>query len=253
MLNDNRRLQDIYKDLVMDESTYNYDSGCEVGTDNGCAPNEICVQNYPKSRAGTCACKSRYVRNTSGDCILLDLKEMSLHTTSDMMTERILDLVNKSAPVTRKHLTISAENKVVKLPDDDVTLIANVSPDDDNEEEKYQYEWTSLQQPDGSTAVKHQNGGQLQLSKLAEGLYTFKVSVSNSFAYGETFVNVTVLPPSRINKPPQIVITPANQVIKLPNTAAVLDASTSTDDDGIVSWHWELQQGPLGMDIINFC
>jgi hypothetical protein len=245
-LNDNRRLQDIYKDLVMDESAYNYDIGCDVGADIGCAPNEVCMQNYPKSRAGTCTCKQGYIRNRSGDCILLDLKDVDLHPGNDMLTERILDLANKSAPVTRKHLMVTAENKEVKLPINEVTLIANVSPDDVNEDEKYQYEWTSLQQPDGSTAVKHQNGGQLELSKLVEGLYTFKVSVSNTFAYGETFVNVTVLPPSRTNKPPQVVIIPANQTIKLPNTAAVLDASTSTDDDGIVSWHWELQQGPLG-------
>lgn len=61
---------------------------------------------------------------------------------------------------------------------------------------------------------------------------------------------MTVLPPSRINQPPQIIITPANQTIKLPNTGAVLDASSSTDDDHIVSWHWELQQGPLG-NLIN--
>lgn len=70
--------------------------------------------------------------------------------------------------------------------------------------------------------------------------------MSNENAYGETYVNVTVLPPSRVNRPPQIVITPVNQTIKLPTTGAVLDASSSTDDDGIVSWHWELQQGPLG-------
>lgn len=55
-----------------------------------------------------------------------------------------------------------------------------------------------------------------------------------------------MLPASRINQPPQIVITPANQTIKLPNTGAVLDASSSTDDDGIVSYHWDLTQGPLG-------
>lgn len=132
----------------------------------------------------------------------------------------------------------------MKLPKDEVTLVASVASDDDAE--KYQFEWTSLQQPDGSTAVKHQNGGQLQLSKLSEGLYTFRVSASTADAYGEAFVNVTVLPPSRINRPPQVVITPANQTVKLPNTGAVLDASSSTDDDRIVSWHWELQQGPLG-------
>lgn len=40
-------------------------------------------------------------------------------------------------------------------------------------------------------------------------------------------------------------ITPPEQVVKLPNTVAVLDGSTSTDDDAIISWHWDLQSGPL--------
>lgn len=57
---------------------------------------------------------------------------------------------------------------------------------------------------------------------------------------------MTVLPAKRTNKPPNIIITPANQTIKQPNSAAVMDASSSTDDDGIVAWHWELQQGPIG-------
>lgn len=42
-----------------------------------------------------------------------------------------------------------------------------------------------------------------------------------------------------------VVITPAAQTIKLPNTVAVLDGSPSYDDDKIVRWHWELQSGPL--------
>lgn len=79
--------------------------------------------------------------------------------------------------ITKKQLTITAESKEVKLPNDEVTLVASVAPSEPGDEEKYQFEWTSLQQPDGSTAVKHQNGGQLQLSKLSEGLYTFKVRI----------------------------------------------------------------------------
>jgi hypothetical protein len=49
-----------------------------------------------------------------------------------------------------------------------------------------------------------------------------------------------------INTPPVAVISPSSQTVKLPNTGAVLDGSSSSDDDKIVSWHWELQQGPLG-------
>lgn len=51
------------------------------------------------------------------------------------------------------------------------------------------------------------------------------MSVSSSDAYGFTFANVTVLPPKRINQPPQVIINPPTQTVKLPNTEAVLDAS----------------------------
>lgn len=50
----------------------------------------------------------------------------------------------------------------------------------------------------------------------------------------------------RINKPPVAVIKPALMTVKLPNTGAVLDGSSSSDDDEIISWHWELHKGPIG-------
>lgn len=94
------------------------------------------------------------------------------------LTDSAILLPTNTSVVTRKQLTIAVDSKVVKLPKDEVTLVASVSPLEPGDEDKLQFEWTSLQQPDGSTAVKHQNGGQLQLSKLSEGLYTFKVVIS---------------------------------------------------------------------------
>lgn len=240
-----------YQDVAMENS-------CIVGINN-CKENEICVQNQGKSRAGTCQCKVGFDRTDDGECI--ELSERIIDNLPEILQQRILDEIttstvtkstnrNKSLPVTRRHLVVLAENKEVRLPENEVTLLAVVQPENDNdleEEEKYQFEWTSLHQPEGSTmAQKHQNEGQLHLTKLIEGVYSFKVSASTATAYGETFVNVTVLPAKRINKPPVIVITPANQTIKQPNAAAVIDASSSKDDDGIISWHWELQSGPLG-------
>ncbi|KAF7265718.1 hypothetical protein GWI33_020801 [Rhynchophorus ferrugineus] len=246
ILNDRTRFENAYKNLESDTVFDNIllDMSCEMGAQDSCTlPNEICVQKRERSRNGICECKPGYIRQESGLCMSEDLKDITL---PDIITERILDLtINKSAPVTKKHLTVLAESKEVKLPDNEVTLIATTLEKEDPDN-KYQYEWTSLHQPDGSTAVKHQNEAQLHLEKLSEGTYEFRVSASTPTSYGETFVNVTVLPEARINQPPQIVITPANQTIKQPNAAAVLDASSSTDDDGIVSWHWELQQGPLG-------
>lgn len=234
LLSDPHRLEDAYKSLLeAGESTYDYQVSCSLGIPS-CPENEECIQNNLKSRAGTCKCKSLYRRNWDGVC-MFDVNNMSE------------GLLNTNISDTKKHLTVTAESKEVKFPISEVTINAYVTPPAPDGV-KYQYDWISLQQPAGSAAVKHQNGEEMHLSKLSEGLFTFKVSVSSDDAYGETFVNVTVLPPSRINQPPKVVITPANQTVKLPNTGAVLDASSSTDDDRIVSWHWELQQGPLGYE-----
>lgn len=74
-----------------------------------------------------------------------------------------------------------AESKEVRLPRNEVTLIAHVAGHDEtSEEEKYQFTWTSLHQPEGSTAVKHQNGGKLHLEKMMEGVYEFKVILYSS-------------------------------------------------------------------------
>lgn len=50
----------------------------------------------------------------------------------------------------------------------------------------------------------------------------------------------------RDNDPPVAIVMPPHQTVKLPTSLAVLDASSSKDDNGIVKYHWDLQQGPLG-------
>ena len=130
--------------------------------------------------AGTCKCKSGYGRGPDGECIVMSLRDTAQNTFPDGFTEKIITLVNSTSMMSKKHLVVSAESKQVMLPDSEVSLTASVSPMPREGSEKYQYEWTSLQQPDGSSAVKHQNGETLQLSKLSEGLYTFKVRVAVS-------------------------------------------------------------------------
>uniref|UniRef100_H2YLW6 PKD domain-containing protein n=1 Tax=Ciona savignyi TaxID=51511 RepID=H2YLW6_CIOSA len=90
----------------------------------------------------------------------------------------------------------------------------------------------------------------LKLSSLTAGKYRFKVEVTDQNGYGEALVNVTVLEVLRVNQPPVAVISPntVNQVLTLPNDATVLDGSGSHDDDGIISYHWKLLQGPLQKD-----
>lgn len=144
-------------------------TGCTLNTFS-CPKNEVCRMNNMKSRAGTCRCKEGYVRNTIGECELaLSYKDEAVN---GILNDRTLNLSNTSD--TKRQLKVVAENKEIKLPNNEVSLTASVSPPP-AEDEVYQYEWTSLNQPEGSSAVKQKHGEELKLSKLNEGMYTFKV------------------------------------------------------------------------------
>jgi len=121
---------------------------------------------------------------------------------------------------------------------------ASAVPSDKNGE--YHYEWSLVSHPEGDDVGQMQdvNTADLKLSHLIAGLYTFKITVSAEGKYGETLVNVTVLPPTRKNTPPIAAINPPSQEVNQPNDV-VLDGSESLDDDGITNYHWELVSGPL--------
>lgn len=140
-------------------------------------------------------------------------------------------------------LQVSVESKNIQLPENEASLTAEVLPDT----EKYNFLWSLVDKPDNDKngTITDQTRRTVKVSKLSEGLYRFKVAVTGANSYGETFVNLTVLPAKRVNKHPFVIIHPKYQVIKLPNNKAVLDGSTSTDDDKIELWKWELVQGPI--------
>ncbi|XP_077990087.1 dyslexia-associated protein KIAA0319-like protein [Glandiceps talaboti] len=178
---------------------------------------------------------SNAVNETDREYIPTQEVSKAPHVTSKPITEPMVTL------------TVSAgDDKELHLPDEDsVSLFAYVLPQPDDKT-KYQYEWNLISGPDdnaGIIAGKHQF--KCNLSKLTAGLYQFKVTVTGDHAYGEDFVNVTVLPKPRVNTAPVAVITPDKQEVTLPNSETVLDGSRSTDDDKIVSYHWEEIKGPL--------
>ncbi|VFV26704.1 uncharacterized protein LYPA_23C005636 [Lynx pardinus] len=91
----------------------------------------------------------------------------------------------------------------------------------------------------------------LKLSKLTPGLYEFRVIVDGQNTHGEGYVNVTVKPEPRKNRPPVAIVSPQFQEISLPTTSTVIDGSQSTDDDKIVQYHWEELKGPLREEKIS--
>lgn len=145
-----------------------------------------------------------------------------------------------------KELVVSAGDSVeVTLPKNEVQLNAFVLPEPPPRT-TYSYEWELITHPkdySGEMAGKHSQT--LKLSKLTVGLYEFKVVVDGENAHGEGYVNVTVNPKPRVNQPPVAIVAPPFQEISLPTMSTLIDGSQSTDDDKIISYHWEELKGPL--------
>lgn len=96
-----------------------------------------------------------------------------------------------------------------------------------------------------------QSKDKVRLTNLSEGTYQFKCQVTGTFYYGEALANVTVLPANRINKAPQVMITPSYQTVKLPNHRGILDGSGSTDDGHIESYTWDIISAPIGYQSVT--
>uniref|UniRef100_A0A672MZ06 KIAA0319 like n=1 Tax=Sinocyclocheilus grahami TaxID=75366 RepID=A0A672MZ06_SINGR len=147
---------------------------------------------------------------------------------------------------TVRELVVSAGHNVeVTLPRNEVELNAFVVPAPPSGT-NYAFDWRLRTHPkDYSGEMEGKHSKTLKLSKLTVGLYEFEVVVDGDGAHGEGYVNVTVKPEPRVNKPPVAVVSPKYQEISLPTSSTVIDGSQSTDDDKVVSWHWEEVKGPL--------
>ncbi|NWW31882.1 K319L protein, partial [Panurus biarmicus] len=145
-----------------------------------------------------------------------------------------------------KELVVSAGDSVeVTLPKNEVELNAFVLPEPPPRT-TYSYEWELITHPeDYSGEMEGKHYQTLKLSKLTVGLYEFRVIVNGENAHGEGYVNVTVNAKPRVNQPPVAVVCPPFQEISLPTISTLIDGSKSTDDDKIISYHWEELKGPL--------
>lgn len=222
--------------------------------DTPCPLQEQCVPLPANALTGICSCKHGFVRNKQHKCVLPVIPYSSYLSEASPQdvaaSENIPELV--SAPqheVKQEALVVSVVSKEVQLPEQEVTLAAFTVPDEQTSGAKYKYLWTLITQPKGpmNGTISDQSKSKVKLKNLSEGLYTFKVTVTgDNGTFGEATANVTVLPEKRINQAPQVIISPPEQIIRQPTSNAVLDGSSSTDDDKIINWHWEVISGPIG-------
>lgn len=164
--------------------------------------------------------------------------------SSDVSTPTAPALITTPTQAVRELVVSAGESVEVTLPRNEVELNAFVVPTSAGT--NYAFDWRLITHPkDYSGEMEGKHSSTLKLSKLTVGLYEFEVTVDGDGAHGEGYVNVTVKPEPRVNKPPVAVVSPKFQEISLPTSSTVIDGSQSTDDDKVVAWHWEEVKGPL--------
>ncbi|XP_033160582.1 dyslexia-associated protein KIAA0319 [Drosophila mauritiana] len=246
-------------DVLANEELGYYDSNAKFTTcdmETPCPPPQQCVPLQPNAVRGVCTCPEGFVWNKQRKCVMAAVPYSSYLTSNEAGQQEAAASENSpevSAPPLKaeqnKDIVVSVMSKEVRLPEQEVTLAAFTVPDEQTSDTKYKYLWTLISQPKGpmNGTISDQSKSKVKLSNLSEGLYTFKVTVTgDNGTFGEATANVTVLPENRINQPPQVIISPREQIIRQPTTNAILDGSTSTDDDKITNWHWEVISGPIG-------
>uniref|UniRef100_A0A8D2A0C4 PKD/Chitinase domain-containing protein n=1 Tax=Sus scrofa TaxID=9823 RepID=A0A8D2A0C4_PIG len=84
---------------------------------------------------------------------------------------------------------------------------------------------------------------------MKEGDYTFQLIVTDSSRQQSTAV-VTVIVQPENNRPPVAVAGPDKELV-FPVESTTLDGSQSSDDHGIVFYHWEHLRGPSAVEMEN--
>ncbi|XP_074128854.1 dyslexia-associated protein KIAA0319 homolog isoform X1 [Sminthopsis crassicaudata] len=166
---------------------------------------------------------------------------------SDGATNSTTALLIVNKPVDYPPLANAGPNQVITLPQNFITLNGNQSSDD---HQIVSYEW-SLSQHSKSKVVAMQGVGTpyLHLSAMQEGDYTFQLKITDSSRQQST-AEVTVIVQPENNSPPVAVAGPDKELI-FPVKSMVLDGSRSTDDQGIIFYHWENISGPSAVEMEN--
>nr|XP_008106997.1 PREDICTED: dyslexia-associated protein KIAA0319 homolog isoform X1 [Anolis carolinensis] len=138
-------------------------------------------------------------------------------------------------------------NQEISLPQNTITLNGNQSKDDHG---IVGYEWSlSPKSKNKLVTMEGVRSPYLRLSSLKEGDYTLQLTVTDS-AEQQSTTEVTIVVQPEKNSPPRAVTGP-NKELTFPDQSAILDGSKSTDDFGIVYYHWENISGPSSLQMEN--
>ncbi|XP_043915403.1 dyslexia-associated protein KIAA0319-like protein homolog isoform X2 [Protopterus annectens] len=140
----------------------------------------------------------------------------------------------------------SGPDKELTLPVDSTMLDGSKSSDDQN---IVSYLWEKTKGPDG-VKIENANSAVATVTGLQSGAYEFTLTVKDERNL-QSQSTVSVIVKEEMNKPPVAKIA-GNVVITLPVNTATLDGSKSSDDKGIISYHWIRDEGsPAAGDVLN--
>uniref|UniRef100_A0A8C9VXY0 KIAA0319 n=1 Tax=Scleropages formosus TaxID=113540 RepID=A0A8C9VXY0_SCLFO len=166
-------------------------------------------------------------------------------TDSEGLADSTVATVKVVKPADHPPVADAGPNQTVSLPSDHVTLYGNRSDDD---HAVVDYLWTL--DPNSQAKEVTMQGTRtpfLQLSDLREGVYTFKLTVTDSAGQQSSSTAFVIVQPGS-NGAPRAAVGPDRQ-LTLPVSVAQLNGSASTDDQGITRFHWEAVSGPPGLKI----
>ncbi|XP_019379267.1 PREDICTED: dyslexia-associated protein KIAA0319 homolog isoform X2 [Gavialis gangeticus] len=159
---------------------------------------------------------------------------------SDGAANSTIALLMVNKPVDYPPIANAGPNQAITLPQNFITLNGNQSNDD---HEIVSYEWTLSPKSKGKVvAMQGVRTPFLQLSAMQEGDYTFQLTVTDSVKQRST-AEVTVIVQPENNSPPIAVVGPDKE-LTFPVEGTTLDGSKSSDDQGIIFYHWENVSGP---------
>ncbi|CAB1351186.1 unnamed protein product, partial [Coregonus sp. 'balchen'] len=212
-----------------------------VGITSGVALPQTSDKNHSQLTNGSGEAPSPSQQNSTSE----DSKDTASSNSSFVLPTTAPTITTSPTQAVRELVVSAGESVEVTLPRNEVELNAFVVPAP-QPGTNYVFDWLLRTHPkDYSGEMEGKHSKTLKLSKLTVGLYEFEVTVDCDGVHGEGYVNVTVKPEPRVNKPPVAVVSPKFQEISLPTSSTVIDGSQSTDDDKVVAWHWEEVKGPL--------
>ena len=147
----------------------------------------------------------------------------------------------------------AGSNKVITLPNDEVTLDASNSSDPDGTIQSYH--WSYVSGP-GSYSITSPALVSTKVTGLQAGTYSFRIEVKdNDGDIDADTVKVDVreadVPPPPPNKKP-IAIAGTDITIMLPLNEVTLDGSRSEDEDGtLTNYSWMMIDGPSQFSIVS--